>query len=147
MLFLYIPPKHSFLHKLFAHLVVHICLLLLVKMTIIIITECQTKRLYKSSLSRCREKSHESKRPPTFHDLSSRVRFFISVSSFFVSMHVYPMFADNVKRSRPQLLKSIGSKRRPKVLFLKKNCYYHIYDGFQNSKLRSVDCDKEQLVH
>ena len=40
MLFLYIPPKHSFLHKLFAHLVVHICLLLLVKMTIIITTEC-----------------------------------------------------------------------------------------------------------
>lgn len=107
---------------------------------------CLTKRLYKSSLSRCREKSHESKRPPTFHDLSSRVRFFISVSSFFVSMHVYPMFADNVKRSRPQLLKSIGSKRRPKVLFLKKSCYYHIYDGFQNSQLKSVDCDKEQCI-
>lgn len=149
MLFLYIPPKHSFLHKLFAHLVVHICLLLLVKMTIIIITECVRLKGFTSRHYRVAEvkKSHESKRPHTFQDLSSRVRFFISVASFFVSMHVYPMFPYNIKRSRPQLLKSIGSKRRQKVLFLKKNCYYHIYDGFQNSKLKSVDCDKEQLVH
>jgi len=97
MLFLYIPPKHSFLHKLFAHLVVHICLLLLVKMTIIIITERVRLKGFTSRHSRVAEvkKSHESKRPPTFHDLSSRVSFFISVSSFFVSMHVYPMFADN----------------------------------------------------